>query len=130
MSTYNIGFYEDLTKFSFNYHQICTSSLLLDQVLMLPQILVACMPNRHAPDRKSHIHLLGGRTDLDEHVPSFCCQHKEVYDLCQTYSVHNTLELADKESFLGTHIILLALPHSCLLYFIPLPKPICYLLEN
>ena len=29
MSTHNIGFYEDLTKLSFNYHQIRTLSLLL-----------------------------------------------------------------------------------------------------
>ena len=29
MSTLNIGFYEDLTKISFNYHQIHTLSLLL-----------------------------------------------------------------------------------------------------
>ena len=30
MSTHNIGFYEDLTKLSLNFHQICTLSLLLD----------------------------------------------------------------------------------------------------
>ena len=29
MRTHNIGFYEDLTKSSFNYHQICTLSHLL-----------------------------------------------------------------------------------------------------
>ena len=29
MSTHNKGFYEDLTKLSFNYHQICTLSFLL-----------------------------------------------------------------------------------------------------
>ena len=28
LSTHNIGFYEDLTKLSFNNHQICTLSLL------------------------------------------------------------------------------------------------------
>ena len=37
MSTHNIGFYvyEDLTKLSFNYHQIHTLSLLLYLVILL-----------------------------------------------------------------------------------------------
>ena len=35
MSTHNIGFYEDLTKLSFNYHQICTLSLFLVYVNVL-----------------------------------------------------------------------------------------------
>ena len=34
MSTHNIGFYEDLTKISFNYNQIRTLSLLLDHTYM------------------------------------------------------------------------------------------------
>ena len=29
MSTHNIGFYEDLTKFSFNYHQISSNTHLI-----------------------------------------------------------------------------------------------------
>ena len=32
MSTHNIGFYEDLTKLSLNYHQIHTLFLLLNTV--------------------------------------------------------------------------------------------------
>ena len=100
MSTYNIGFYEDLTKIIFqlssNTHLISSSGPSLDpQKNVLPQICVACMPNRHAPDRKSTSILVAGHTDYDEHVPSFCCLHKEVYGLCPTYSVHNTLEWAD-----------------------------------
>ena len=42
MSTYNIGFYEDLTKISFNYHQIRTLSLLL----VVCKFLVSCKVNR------------------------------------------------------------------------------------
>ena len=33
MSTHNIGFYEDVTKLSFNYYQICTLTLLLTTAL-------------------------------------------------------------------------------------------------
>ena len=30
MSTHNIGFYEEITNLSLNYHQICTLFLLLN----------------------------------------------------------------------------------------------------
>ena len=33
MSTHNIGFYEDLTKLSFNYHQISSNMHLISSVV-------------------------------------------------------------------------------------------------
>ena len=35
MSTHNIGFYEDLTKLSLNYHQISSNTQLIISALLL-----------------------------------------------------------------------------------------------
>ena len=43
MSTHNIDFYEDLTKFSFNYHQIPTLFLLLFIFLFVKNCVVVPM---------------------------------------------------------------------------------------
>ena len=50
MSTYNIGFYEDLTKISFNYHQISTLSLLL----VVCNVPVSCKANRDGNQLGGH----------------------------------------------------------------------------
>ena len=34
MSTHNIGFYEDLTKLSFNYHQISSNTHLISSAVL------------------------------------------------------------------------------------------------
>ena len=34
INTHNIGFYKDLTKIIFQYHQICTLSLLLGKLFI------------------------------------------------------------------------------------------------
>ena len=38
MSTHNIGFYEDLTKLSLNYHQISSNTPLISTTEILPII--------------------------------------------------------------------------------------------
>ena len=52
MSTHNIGFYEDLTKLSLNYHQIRTLFLLLEEHVFCNR----CMKNFHAPHPTSTVH--------------------------------------------------------------------------
>ena len=40
MSTHNIGFYEDLTKLSLNYHQISSNTHLISSVLLTGMVLI------------------------------------------------------------------------------------------
>ena len=45
MSTHNIGFYEDLTKISLNYHQISSNTHLISSADAIAVIVFSCYCN-------------------------------------------------------------------------------------
>ena len=67
MSTHSIGFYEDLTKLSLNYHQISSNTRLISSAVTF-LLLVVISPMKTEPDielfEPLHINSLNQRNHL------------------------------------------------------------------